>query len=278
VSGFGKTPQVIVIKKAPHARHKPHGGAWKVAYADFVTAMMAFFLVMWLVNTSPDVRAAVAAYFRDPGVFETGRVQQLLPEGAQTLAPPVMDPSSGPPEAAPRDVEAARAALERAAEKLRAALRMLPAFKLLEDRIEIQVTHEGLRIELLESDEKSFFELGSAELRPETRAVLATISTELSTLPNPVAIEGHTDSRAYDEASRYANWELSSDRANAARRWMQTSGLRSGQLEAVHGYADTRLRVPGNPLDARNRRVSILVRQLLPAARSADGRFEKSGD
>jgi chemotaxis protein MotB len=257
---FGKPQPVIVVKKVPQHRHRPHGGAWKVAYADFVTAMMAFFLVMWLANANPEVRAAVSAYFRNPGLVESGRVQRLLPDGADTLAPGMMESASGSSTPMPADVAAVKAALEKAAERLRMALRNLPAFKLLEDRIEIVVTHEGLRIELLESDEQSFFQLGSAELRPETKAILRIIASELSSLPNPVAIEGHTDSRAYDAASPYANWELSSDRANAARRWMQANGLRTGQLDAVHGYADTRLRRPDDPFDARNRRVSILVR------------------
>ncbi|HXH23626.1 MAG TPA: OmpA family protein, partial [Vicinamibacterales bacterium] len=164
-----------------------------------------------------------------------------------------------PPTAVPNDMKAAQAMLERAAEHLRQALARLPSFKLLEDRIEITVTPEGLRIELLETAKNSFFAVGSADLLPETVEILAIISQELGTLGYPIALEGHTDSRAYSKSTSYGNWELSTDRANAARRAMERFGLRPGQIIAVRGYADTRLRTPDSPYDARNRRISILV-------------------
>jgi chemotaxis protein MotB len=253
---MSKGQPIIIVKKKGQAHHGHHGGAWKVAYADFVTAMMAFFLVMWLVGQSPNVKAAVAGYFRDPGVFETTRGSGVLPGGAEGLKESGVTPVARP---IPDDVKAAQAVLEQAADHLREALAKVPSFKALEDRVEITVTPEGLRIELLETVTNSFFAVGSADLLPETIEILAVISRELGTLGNPVALEGHTDSRAYADSKGYGNWELSTDRANSARRAMERFGLRNGQIQAVRGYADTRLRTAKTPLDARNRRISIVV-------------------
>jgi chemotaxis protein MotB len=253
---MSKGQPIVIVKKKGKGHHGHHGGAWKVAYADFVTAMMAFFLVMWLVNQSPSVKAAVAGYFRDPGVFETTRGGGVLPGGAEGLKESGVTPVST---AVPNDVKTAQEILEKAAEHLREALKKIPSLKALEDRIEITVTSEGLRIELLETAKNSFFSVGSADLLPETVQILAVISQELGTLGNPVALEGHTDSRAYADSKGYGNWELSTDRANSARRAMERFGLRKGQIDAVRGYADTRLRTPNSSLDARNRRISIVV-------------------
>jgi chemotaxis protein MotB len=250
-----KGQPVIIIKKKGGAHAGHHGGAWKVAYADFVTAMMAFFLVMWLVNQSPAVKASVAGYFRDPGAFDTTKGGGILPGGAEGLRETGVTPT---PKAIPNDVKSAQEILEKAAEHLREALKKIPSLKALEDRIEITLTPEGLRIELLETAKNSFFAVGSADLLPETVEILAVISKELGGLGNAVALEGHTDSRKY-ASDAYGNWELSSDRANAARRAMERFGLHVGQINGVRGYADTRLRTPKEPLDARNRRISIVV-------------------
>ena len=248
---------VVVVKKAAkHARHGHHGGAWKVAYADFVTAMMAFFLVMWIVGQSKQTKEAIAGYFRDPVAFENkvGAGSGVLPgadSGLQGGGRPVPAP--------PTDIKSATATLERAAEHLREALSKTPEFANLKDRIEIQVTEEGLRIELLEAPDDGFFANGSAELKPEMITILTIIAQELTRLENKVAVEGHTDQRQYSEAQAYSNWELSSDRANAARRVLQAAGVREMQLDAVRGFAATRLRTPENPLASQNRRISIVV-------------------
>jgi len=251
-----KDQPVIIIKKRGHAHHAHHGGAWKVAYADFVTAMMAFFLVMWIVGQSNPMKAGVAGYFRDPGAFESGKgdATGLLP-GAPLG---IQEASPTPSDAA---VVAARAVLERAAERLRRAFEQLPEFEGIRDRIEIQVTSEGLRIELVDDLNESFFQVGRAELRPETIEVLRVIADELAKLPNPIAVEGHTDSRAFGGRA-YGNWELSSERANAARRAMETGGLEPGQIAEVRGFADRMLHFKEDPLDPRNRRVSIVVRNF----------------
>ncbi len=249
---------IIVVKKAAHAHHAHHGGAWKVAYADFVTAMMAFFLVMWIVGQSKQTKEAIAGYFRDPVAFEnkTGAGSGVLPgadSGLQGGGRPVPAP--------PTDVKSATATLERAAEHLREALSHAPEFAALKDRIEIQVTNEGLRIELLEAPNDGFFASGSAAIKPDTVLILTIIAQELGKLTNQVAVEGHTDQRPYTAGQQYSNWELSSDRANAARRVLEEAGLNKGQVTEVRGFASTHLRVPSDPLAPQNRRISIVVRR-----------------
>jgi len=250
MSGAGQ-PIIVVRKKAHHGGH--HGGAWKVAYADFVTAMMAFFLVLWLVGQSKEVKASVGGYFRDPGVLELQGGRGIL-DGGTSLEQTV---------SLSADEQADRQRLETAAEHIRGQLAQYPAFQKLRDQVELSVTPEGLRIDLIERAESSFFDSGSATLRGETEHILGVIAHELGMLANDVVIEGHTDSRAYAATDRYSNWELASDRANAARRVMQRQGLGAKQVSSVAGLADRQLRVPSNPLDPRNRRVSILVKQPL---------------
>jgi chemotaxis protein MotB len=246
-----KTGDVIIIKKKGHGHHGHHGGAWKVAYADFVTAMMAFFLVMWIVGQSKEVRAGVAAYFRDPIGVSQGR--GLLPGAKQG--------TTGEQQEAAPTVEAANAALENAAKQLRERLRALPDFDKLKDRIEIRITAEGLLIELHDDAKSGFFDTGSAVVKPETRELLQVIGKELGEFGHQVVVDGHTDKAPYSTTDGYTNWELSADRANAARHVLQDSGITSEQVEAVRGYADTKLRFPDKPLDAGNRRISILVRR-----------------
>jgi chemotaxis protein MotB len=251
--GNGQQP-VIIIKKKGHGKHGHHGGAWKVAYADFVTAMMAFFLVMWIVAQSADVKAGVAGYFRDPGAFSDGG-RGVLP-GAESGTTGVGEPMGA------TDVAAAKAALQRAAEEIHRAFAALPEFEHLKDQVEITVTEEGLRIELREAPDDGFFDSGSATVKPPTFAMLKVIGAQLGELPNQVAVEGHTDSRPYSaDSPGYTNWELSADRANAARRILEVSGIRAKQIEAVRGFADTRLRKRDEPLDPGNRRISIVVRR-----------------
>jgi chemotaxis protein MotB len=260
-------PVIIVKKKGAHGGH--HGGAWKVAYADFVTAMMAFFLVMWLVNQSKPVKAAIGGYFRDPAAFEASGGRGVLP-GGDTINQPK-------PETPPADQEE-RKRLEAAVLHIREGLDK-EAFKSLRDQVEFKVTPEGLRIDLIEKDDSTFFDSGSATLHGETEHVLGVIAHELGALDHEVDVEGHTDSRGYASNERYSNWELSADRANAARRVMEREGLRQAQVTSVRGLADRQLRFPENPLDARNRRVSILVKSpILSAAGPAAGAATGTGE
>jgi len=240
---------IIKKKKGGHAGH--HGGAWKVAYADFVTAMMAFFLVMWLVNQSPQVKDSVQAYFRDPGVFDNEHGRSPISLGSGIAG------SGGAGDAG--DVAGATATLERAAGRIKEQIKAIPGFKNLESQIDVKMTADGLRIELQEGGQATFFDSGSAQVKAQTRQVLAVIGKELAALPQSIAIEGHTDAAPFGRDRAYTNWELSSDRANAARRIMEDAGLPAAHVKAIRGFADTLLRTPAEPYNPRNRRVSIVV-------------------
>ena len=246
------TGNIIIVKKKKGGHSGHHGGAWKVAFADFMTAMMAFFMVMWLIAMKQDVKEAIAAYFRDPGVFEQTR-GSLLKGG-----PGALDGTPAPTHAALTEQEAKRL-LDEVGQRIKNELAKQPGLKKLGKQIEIQMTAEGLRIELLDSAESMFFDSGSAHVKAETEQLLGLIARELGAIGRPVIVEGHTDSRPYSGSQSYSNWDLSADRANAARRIMESSGLGNQQVRAVRGFADRHLRVQDQPYDPRNRRVSIVV-------------------
>jgi chemotaxis protein MotB len=256
-----KNQPVIIVKKKRGGHGAHHGGAWKVAYADFVTALMAFFLVMWLVGQSAQVRAAVAGYFRNPGLFEYEKSNSMVPGGEKGILPEkegsLENMAAG---ATLRDAQL----LEQAASRIRQALGGVPEFRNLKDQIEIKLTNEGLLIELQETAATGFFDTGSAKINEAGEHILVAIARELSQVPNGVLFEGHTDSRPYQSTVGYTNWELSSDRANAARRTMERSGLQPAQVRGVRGWADTQLRTPNDPYDAKNRRVTIIVQNNRP--------------
>ncbi len=249
-------PIIVVKKKGAHGGH--HGGAWKVAYADFVTAMMAFFLVMWLVNQSDAVKQAVQGYFQDPvGFMEKYGHSQL--DGGNTSIENFK--YENPNNQARMMME--REKLTEVGEQIRKAIEEVPKIGDMKDQVEIEVTPEGLRIHLIDaslvSDSSLFFDLGSARLKPMASLILSAIATELGKLPNHIVIEGHTDSKGFRNHKNYSNWELSADRANSARRLMEKKGLEPGQVTAIRGYADKDLKYPDHPEDPRNRRVTIIV-------------------
>jgi chemotaxis protein MotB len=231
-------PIIVVKKKGGHGGH--HGGAWKVAYADFVTAMMALFIVLWLTSQSIKVKLAVAGYFNDP-------------RGSAILLGTTMAGIGLP--AAQEDP-----ALKLLKERLEAEIKAKKELEKLSKQIEITITPEGLRIELLETKNGTFYESGSARLSDSGQELLGLLAAELKTLPNNLQIEGHTDAAQYANKGDYSNWELSADRANSARRLMQQDGVRQDQVTQIRGYADQMLRVKNNPYDPSNRRISILVK------------------
>jgi chemotaxis protein MotB len=231
---------IILKKKVVHAGH--HGGAWKVAYADFVTAMMALFIVLWLMNSSKQIREAVGGYFKDPS-------------GASKEAGTGLK-GSGDNFALSKDN------MEQLKEELQKAVHKIANFDKLSKQIEMTVTPEGLRVELLEANVDTFFAKGDPEPNQSGRQLLVTLAQELGRLPNKISVEGHTDSKPFSGRSDYGNWELSSDRANATRRLMQQNGLGASQVTQVRGYADQRLRKPEAPEDPANRRVSLIVQYV----------------
>ena len=236
----GSRPIIIIKKKGGHGGH--HGGAWKVAYADFVTAMMALFIVLWLLNTSKPVKEAVAGYFKDPS-GTANKVGSSKAGAAEAVAITKDD-------------------MPKLKEELEKAIRAIPNFEKLKDQIEMTLTPEGLRIELLETETGTFFDVGSPAPNGNGKELLTLLAQQLGNLPNHLSIEGHTDSKPYAGRHEYGNWELSTDRANAARRLMQNSDLRADQVTQVRGYADQMPRKKDQPLDASNRRISVIVQNL----------------
>jgi chemotaxis protein MotB len=231
---------IIVIKKRNKSHGAHHGGAWKVAYADFVTAMMALFIVLWLLSASQEVQKAIGGYFTDP----TGRNREI---GSAV---------AGSGEA----ITVKKDDMNQIKDKLQQAVKQMVQLKKAKDQIQMSVTGEGLRIELLETDKGMFFESGKAAPTVVGREILLKLAEELGKLPNRLLIEGHTDAKPFAGAEGYTNWELSADRANSARRLMESSGLRPGQVMQVRGFADQDLRNVKNPADAANRRISVIVR------------------
>jgi chemotaxis protein MotB len=257
MSSNNEEVRVRIIKKKGHGGGH-HGGAWKVAYADFVTTMMALFIVLWIVGSNEAVKVAVAQYFRNPTVLPGSKTTTLAPGGAGIL-PDESKPPTG--EESDQDGTAEERALQNAAAKMKELTEKGGGFEDLRDQIRIELTAEGLRIELTERDGLPFFELGSAVLIHPLKPLLEKVNAILAALPNPLTIEGHTDSRRYSQKKNYSNWELSVDRANSARRVMEGAGLPPTRMDRVVGHADRLLLVPDNPLHASNRRITILVRR-----------------
>lgn len=245
----GQRPIIVVRKRVAHGGH--HGGAWKVAYADFVTAMMALFIVLWLMNSSDHMRKAIAGYFNDPR-GSTANLGTDRDGAGDALA-------------------LRRSDLADLKSRLERQVSTNPALVKLKRQIAITITPEGLRIELIESRDGTFFETGRAELNENGLTTLTLLAHQLGQVPNLISIEGHTDARAYAMGGDYGNWELSADRANAARRLMERQGLRPGQISQVRGFADRQLRVVNDPMDPSNRRISVIVhyRTQAPVQQSA---------
>jgi chemotaxis protein MotB len=316
------TQQTIIIKKVKGHGHAHHGGAWKVAYADFVTAMMAFFLLLWLLNaTTEEQRSGIADYFSPESIASPGSGSggilggktiaidgnkvsvAAVADGASVPLPPLLSgdgdggvegeevtagdggttefPQNGSTEFAEngetdktadgRVDEAAvqramakreQAQFEAAAESLRQAIATVPELAQLEDSLLIEQTPEGLRIQLIDQAGYSMFALGSSQPNAETRnlvQLVQLVSRAVNQLSNKISISGHTDARGYRSAEGYTNWELSSDRANAARRLLFESGLGSKRIALVQGRADTDPLLPNEPESEQNRRISIVL-------------------
>ncbi len=281
--------QPIVIKKKKVAGHGHHGGAWKVAYADFVTAMMAFFLLLWLLgSTSKEEKEAIQGYFQDPSGSLAGQGGGLDAPGAAQVGPggansgiidwnnPLTQPertrdplaqNESPNLQQATDEEVAREQAAREKESLEALQRELEqelarddsAFTALRDQILIDQTALGLRIQIVDEDKRPMFALGSRELEPYAEDVLYTLATILDKVVNKLSVNGHTDSTPYGPGADYTNWELSADRANSARRALLGGGYPEGKILTVQGMGSSVPRVRDEPDDSSNRRIVILV-------------------
>lgn len=264
MSGDNDKKPIIIVKKGGHGGHGHHGGAWKVAFADFVTAMMALFMVLWLVGQSPKTKSAVGAYFRDPlGVAGGGNLE--FDTGPQTggagffsggNTAVAVDTSFAAGNGAEQRPTKELPDLSNARSRLAQALMQL-RMDSWSRHVELTAVDEGLRVEIQDTDNQSLFPRGGVKLNPTALPLLETIAKELALLPNHIVIEGHTDSTP--ARGRMGNWELSADRANATRRELEKLGLRPEQVVEVRGYASRRPRLWHKPDDPRNRRISILV-------------------
>jgi chemotaxis protein MotB len=236
-----KPRTIVIIKRPAKRRHEHHGGAWKVAYADFVTAMMALFIVLWLMNTDDNIKKAVTSFFNNPS--GPGKLTGTAAAGQGN------------------SIQVQKQDMSKLREKIQQALMKVPNFQNLKDHVEITVTSDGLRIELSENEVGMFFPSGKASPTAEGDELLTNLAQQLGGLPNKVLIEGHTDSKPYP-GEVYSNWELSVDRANAARKLMTAHGLKPEQISQVRGYADRQLRHPEDPNNPANRRISVIVQYL----------------
>jgi chemotaxis protein MotB len=247
---MNQTPSQPTEAPVPYPVSRPrifhlrtHGGAWKVAYADFVTALMALFIVLWMMGSSTAVKKSVSGYFRDPRGYtqRLGAGPANSGEGLRVEARTVKD----------------------IREQLEQALRQMPEYHRIRNNIQFSVTGEGLRVDLLETEQGLFFITGSPDPTDAGKHLLQVLAGELARLDNRLVIEGHTDARPFRNAapaSGYGNWELSADRANAARRLLHQYGVRPEQVVEVRGFADQKQMYPRDPNDPRNRRISVVIR------------------
>lgn len=252
--------QPIIIKRKKVVAGGHHGGSWKVAYADFVTAMMAFFMVMWIMGLSADQRAAIAHYFNDPfsAIKSADEGGMAFGLGFPDQQPQQSGESGGGGADSLVNKEADAKSL---IDGLTAALKTLdghPEVKALIDSIEFQATDEGLRMEFLEKNGAAFFEIGSAAIRPAAKTLIARIAPFLATSDRDIVIEGHTDSRPLHNGA-YDNLDLSNDRAAAMKRALVASGVKQSQIKRLEGFGDSHLYKPSDPYHWSNRRVSVLL-------------------
>ncbi len=244
--------QPIIIKKVYKVHGGHHGGAWKVAFADFMTAMMAFFLVLWLVGQDQETRDSIAGYFRDPIGFDRGgKMGSGKGAGLMQGQTGMMDKTTAS--------SVIRKKMKEAAESIKQNLMLTDEFKGLRNNVQVELTSEGLRIQIIEGGDSSFFESGSARMSPTGEAVLGLIAQEVKKLPNRIVFEGHTDASGSANQFGYSNWDLAADRANYSRKVVLRNGVRPSQIKEVRSYAATQLFYPDKPEDPHNRRVSILV-------------------
>lgn len=266
--------QPIIVKRVKKTAGGHHGGAWKIAFADFATAMMAFFLVMWLMSSAtPEQKKLISGYFQDPIGFSESASPYVIdlggtptPSPEKTLNPEVqehpVETDVAPIDAA--QVETLSEQLER--ERLDLLLQELqnkvdenPELRRFKDQILFEITQDGLRIQIMDADNRPMFALGSAQLQPYFEDILLAMAETISAVPNKISISGHTDAKPFAGRGDFGNWELSANRANAARRALVYGGYPETQIARVVGYASSALFDRQNPLNPVNRRIDILV-------------------
>ena len=263
----------IIVIRRKKAAHGHHGGAWKIAFADFMTAMMAFFLVMWILSSSSQAsRQAVADYFSTPLLVAMAGGNK---ESASNSAIPGGGPDPTHAEGDRMRIELRQKTrssdeqnrLQNLKKRIDSAIQADPVLRDLRAQIRTDLTPEGLRIQLVDTDQRPMFEVGSSKVAPYTRNLLRTLAPMLNELPNSIQITGHTDNRPYPGGEAgYSNWELSSERANASRRELVGAGLAMDKLLRVAGMSDRIVFDGAQPGDAVNRRIAIIVLDKRTAA------------
>ncbi|MCW7540543.1 flagellar motor protein MotB [Aquabacterium sp. A7-Y] len=292
MAGDSKKLQPIIVKRIKKGGHAHHGGAWKIAYADFVTAMMAFFLLMWLLgSTTEGDRKGIADYFNSPlkvallgGGSGSGDSSHVIKGGGTDLSRTNGQVKGGDIEAerktvnlqalkdAAKRAEAAR--LEGLKQRIETALSNNPRLDPFRSQIRLDITRDGLRIQIVDEKNRPMFDSGSALVKDYMREILREIGKVLAETNNRITLAGHTDATPYSSGERgYSNWELSSDRANASRRELVAGGLSEGQVVQVLGLSSSSLLNRDQPTDPMNRRISIIVMN-----REAEDRFEREGE
>jgi chemotaxis protein MotB len=277
MAGDAKKLQPIIVKKIKKGGHGAHGGAWKIAYADFVTAMMAFFLLMWLLgSTTEGDRKGIQDYFQSPlkiamfGGTGAGDASSIVKGGGENIMRQGGQVKNGEIEAEKRAYNlralkeeqrrAERARLEQVKQKVEETIALNPRLAALGGQIKLELTLEGLRIQVNDEGNRPMFASGSAVVQPYMRELLQELGNVLAEVPNRLTIEGHTDAQPFTGGERgYSNWELSADRANASRREMVAGGLPEARMLRVQGLASSKLLEPQAPASAANRRISIIV-------------------
>lgn len=282
--GQGGNGQIIIIKKKNRAHHAHHGGAWKVAYADFVTAMMAFFLLLWLLSaTTEEQKVGIAHYFNPPnnstdqggGTGIMGGMSVVATEQSAPVEAPVVAPqeTSNSDDLA---VQAKEDALFRqVAEKLKKEVMNVPELKALMENLLVDITPEGLRITITDAQGRELFENGSAKMFPHTEKMVAVVAGVVSQMSNQLAVGGHTDVVPYrGENPSYTNWELSADRAQAARKVLQSEGVGERRISRVSGHGSREPLLVDQPENIRNRRITFIV---LRSKKGAVAQFSQDG-
>ncbi|MEK8025228.1 MAG: hypothetical protein RLY78_657 [Pseudomonadota bacterium] len=297
MAGDAKKLQPIIIKRVKKGGHAAHGGAWKIAYADFVTAMMAFFLLMWLLgSTSEGDKKGIADFFQSPlkiallnGGSGSGDSSSVIKGGGESITRSAGQVKNGEVEATRKTINLqALKAQQRAAEEQRLAelreevsseLRNNARLAEYASQIKLDMTRDGLRIQIVDDQARPMFDSGSASVKPYMRELLRTIGSVLAEVPNRLTLEGHTDAKPFGhDGSGYSNWELSADRANAARRELLGGGLTEERVLRVLGLASSQPFNRDDPLDPQNRRISIIVMNRDAEERTLRPTLRDSGD
>lgn len=284
--------QPIIIKRVKRYEGGHHGGAWKIAFADFATAMMAFFLVLWLMSSAtPEQLVAIAGYFKDPVgfsesgspyVIDLGGSPEMSPD--QTLNPEIKNTPT--PDTVPIEAETAEAKAEEVEqERLELLLQELqnkveenPELQKFKDQIHFEITQEGLRIQITDADNRPMFDSGSSRLKPYFEDILLAMADTIKAVPNKISVSGHTDAKPYVGNGEFGNWELSANRANAARRALVAGTYPEGQVARVVGYASSLLYDRNQPLNPVNRRIDIVVMTKKALQRMEGGQNSGAGD